>query len=177
MFVLFVSVSGSFPFKTNRISIPYHLVIFKILDYDNDGIITTPDLSIFVSQISHHKYSVGDRVRVRADGRLATVRHIGETKFAPGIWAGLELDQPVGKHNGTVQGVKYFSCDNNKGVFVAYSNIEFLEHYKMAEDICDQISGFLGSSDKGLLKYEKFRDAMLGDSCYRSELDQVQIGL
>ncbi|ORY40741.1 hypothetical protein BCR33DRAFT_357903 [Rhizoclosmatium globosum] len=158
--------------------------LFKVLDYDQDGVLTPPDISIFISQLTHHKYALSDRVRVRADGRLGTVRHIGETKFAAGVWVGIELDQPVGKHNGTVQGVKYFTCENLRGLFVPYANVELVEHVKIAEEICEQLSGFVGvgggsggGGGSDALGYEKFRDALVADSCYRSELDTVQVGL
>ncbi|VDN51510.1 unnamed protein product, partial [Dracunculus medinensis] len=46
------------------------------------------------------------------------VAYYGTTEFAEGIWVGVILDEPNGKNNGTVKGVKYFECTNNYGVFV-----------------------------------------------------------
>ena len=49
---------------------------------------------------------------------------IGETEFKPGMtWVGLHLDDPIGKNNGTVDGVKYFDCPPDHGVFVPSSKI------------------------------------------------------
>lgn len=45
------------------------------------------------------------------------------TQFASGIWYGIELNRPLGKNNGTVQGVSYFNCPNNHGVFVQFPRI------------------------------------------------------
>ena len=45
------------------------------------------------------------------------IAFIGETQFAPGEWAGVALDEPVGKNDGSVAGVHYFQCEVNKGVF------------------------------------------------------------
>ncbi len=33
------------------------------------------------------------------------------SRFKPGVWVGVELFEPRGKHNGTVDGVQYFSID------------------------------------------------------------------
>lgn len=48
----------------------------------------------------------------------ATCRFVGQTKFSTGEWIGLELEKPIGKNNGMVQGVRYFECQPMYGVFV-----------------------------------------------------------
>ena len=40
--------------------------------------------------------------------KLGKVAFIGEAKFAPGEWVGVELQEPVGKNGGSVGGVSYF---------------------------------------------------------------------
>ncbi|VDN57963.1 unnamed protein product [Dracunculus medinensis] len=47
-------------------------------------------------------FDVGDRVVV-SGGKIGTIRYLGNTDFQDGIWAGIELDQPVGKNDGSVQ--------------------------------------------------------------------------
>jgi tubulin-folding cofactor B len=49
---------------------------------------------------------------------LAKTTVLGSTSFQPGIWIGIEYDEPLGKNNGTVQGVEYFKCRPNHGAFV-----------------------------------------------------------
>ncbi|GBG31748.1 Serine/threonine-protein phosphatase [Hondaea fermentalgiana] len=61
-------------------------------------------------------FQVGDRVV--AQRKLGTVRFFGPTDFKPGNWVGIELDEPTGKNNGTVQGRTYFQADENCGIFV-----------------------------------------------------------
>lgn len=53
---------------------------------------------------------MGDRVQV-SGSRVGTVRFIGPTDFAAGEWVGIELDEPLGKNDGTVMGRRYvFLC-------------------------------------------------------------------
>ncbi|KAL3195571.1 hypothetical protein MRX96_045621 [Rhipicephalus microplus] len=62
---------------------------------------------------------VGDRVIVNASSgmKAGTLRFIGPTEFATGQWAGVELDDPVGKNDGSVAGKKYFRCLPRHGLF------------------------------------------------------------
>lgn len=56
--------------------------------------------------------------RVVSGGRTGTVRFMGTTSFAADMWVGIELDSPVGKNDGSVQGVHYFQCPDSHGLFV-----------------------------------------------------------
>ncbi|XP_017286553.1 CAP-Gly domain-containing linker protein 3 [Kryptolebias marmoratus] len=66
---------------------------------------------------------VGDQVLV-AGQKHGIVRFFGKTDFAPGYWFGIELDQPTGKHDGSVFGVRYFSCLPKYGVFAPPSRVQ-----------------------------------------------------
>ena len=55
-------------------------------------------------------------------GRIA---YIGETQFAPGEWAGVVLDEAVGKNDGSVSGVRYFQCEAKRGVFSRVSKLSY----------------------------------------------------
>lgn len=94
--------------------------------------------------------SVGDRVIVSSGmgSRAGILQYIGETKFAPGNWCGVQLDEPSGKNDGTVDGVqyvlatkfekkrknsifmeklvfhfRYFNCPPNYGIFVPLAKV------------------------------------------------------
>ncbi|XP_034459499.1 CAP-Gly domain-containing linker protein 3 isoform X2 [Hippoglossus hippoglossus] len=66
---------------------------------------------------------VGDQVLV-AGQKHGIVRFYGKTDFAPGYWFGVELDQPTGKHDGSVFGVRYYSCLPKYGVFAPPSRVQ-----------------------------------------------------
>ncbi|XP_077197434.1 CAP-Gly domain-containing linker protein 4 isoform X2 [Paroedura picta] len=68
---------------------------------------------------------IGDRVLVVGQ-RTGIVRFYGTTKFAPGLWCGIELDKPRGKNDGSVAGVHYFSCLPSYGVFAPPSRVQKL---------------------------------------------------
>lgn len=61
-------------------------------------------------------FIIGDRVWVGGT-KPGHITYIGETQFAPGEWAGVVLNEPVGKNDGSVAGVRYFQCEPKKGVF------------------------------------------------------------
>ena len=69
---------------------------------------------------------VGMRVRVSEKGVDGTVRFVGSTAFAPGKWVGVELDEKVGKNDGTVKDKRYFECAPDYGVFVRTTAIVVL---------------------------------------------------
>ena len=71
------------------------------------SVILTADTDSFI---------IGQRIFVNGV-KPGVIQFIGETKFAPGEWAGIVLDDLSGKNDGSVGGVRYFQCQPKKGVF------------------------------------------------------------
>ncbi|XP_041092509.1 CAP-Gly domain-containing linker protein 2 isoform X1 [Polyodon spathula] len=67
-------------------------------------------------------FVVGERVWVNG-AKPGCVHYLGETQFAPGQWAGVVLDDPVGKNDGSVGGVRYFECQPLQGIFTRPSKL------------------------------------------------------
>lgn len=68
--------------------------------------------------MTEFKFKVGTRVELVGKNVAGTVAFIGSTQFSTGKWIGVILDEPKGKNNGTVQGKRYFTCEEDHGIFV-----------------------------------------------------------
>ncbi|XP_056314515.1 CAP-Gly domain-containing linker protein 2 isoform X1 [Danio aesculapii] len=94
---------------------------------------TTPTPSSNASDKSSSKASeVGDEVagdfvvgeRVWVNGvKPGVIAYLGETQFSPGQWAGVVLNDLVGKNDGSVNGVRYFECQALQGIFTRPSKL------------------------------------------------------
>uniref|UniRef100_A0A8C6V8X2 Si:dkeyp-47f9.4 n=1 Tax=Neogobius melanostomus TaxID=47308 RepID=A0A8C6V8X2_9GOBI len=73
-------------------------------------------------QLSNMGLRLGDRVMI-AGQKVGTLRFCGSTDFSTGLWAGVELDKPDGKNDGSVAGVQYFICRFRYGIFAPLSKI------------------------------------------------------
>uniref|UniRef100_A0A3Q3J9E3 CAP-Gly domain-containing protein n=1 Tax=Monopterus albus TaxID=43700 RepID=A0A3Q3J9E3_MONAL len=67
-------------------------------------------------------YTVGEQVWVNGV-KAGVIAYLGETQFAPGQWAGVILNDLVGKNDGSVGGVRYFECQPLQGIFTRPSKL------------------------------------------------------
>lgn len=98
-----------------------------------------PPLSV-VDEMSSFK--IGDRVLV---GRVqpGRLRFKGPTSFANGFWAGVELDKSEGSNNGTYDGVLYFVCEENHGIFAPPDKITHLpDKFEIYTDTAEDDESF-----------------------------------
>ncbi|XP_061699484.1 dynactin subunit 1 isoform X2 [Syngnathoides biaculeatus] len=70
---------------------------------------------------------VGSMVEVIGKGHRGRVAFVGTTLFASGKWVGVILDEAKGKNDGTVQGKRYFTCQDGHGMFVRQSQIQVVD--------------------------------------------------
>ncbi|XP_040001104.1 tubulin-specific chaperone E [Xiphias gladius] len=72
--------------------------------------------------------------RVSCGGERATVRYVGPVPPTTGLWLGVEWDNPDrGKHDGSHEGVQYFTCRHTKGgSFVRPAKVSFGVDYLTA---------------------------------------------
>ena len=66
-------------------------------------------------------FALGETVTVH--GQPATVKYCGATSFADGEWVGVAFGTRTGKNDGTVKGVRYFTCEPGHGLFVHPSGV------------------------------------------------------
>ncbi|XP_051965554.1 CAP-Gly domain-containing linker protein 1 isoform X2 [Xyrauchen texanus] len=87
---------------------------------------TQSDKTSAEAQDAEEQFNIGDRVWVNGN-KPGVIQFLGETQFAPGQWAGVVLDEPIGKNDGSVSGVRYFQCDALKGIFTRPSKLSHTE--------------------------------------------------
>lgn len=84
------------------------------------------------------KLHEGSQVLLTSSNEMGTIRYIGPTDFAPGMWLGLELRSAKGKNDGSVGDKRYFTCKLNHGVLVRPSRVTYrgINGAKLVDDIC-----------------------------------------
>lgn len=96
------------------------LAEFKSQSYSNSAASFANEQPSARINLSSEPAKLGDQVVVRTESGQAegTLRYLGETEFATGEWAGIELARSEGKNDGSVLGHRYFYCARDRGLFV-----------------------------------------------------------
>ncbi|PON42013.1 CAP Gly-rich domain containing protein [Trema orientale] len=71
------------------------------------------------------EFRLGQRVHSAGDPRrIGTVRYVGPVQGYSGIWVGVDWDNGDGKHDGSINGVRYFHANSERsGSFVRTHNL------------------------------------------------------
>lgn len=83
------------------------------------------------------KAKVGDRVEVFPGGKRGVVRFVGRDleNLPAGWWIGVEYDEPIGKNDGMVGGVRYFECGKSCGGFARPSKTSVGDFPPLDDDL------------------------------------------
>lgn len=93
-------------------------------------------------ELSQRGIEVDKRCRVGGDDlRRGVVKYVGEVKDIPngvGSWVGVQLDEPVGKNDGSISGTRYWgqASELKHGVFVRPDRVE-VGNYPIMDDLED----------------------------------------
>ncbi|RDB28736.1 Dynactin, isoform [Hypsizygus marmoreus] len=99
------------------------------------------------------------------------VRFAGPTEFSKGKWVGIELYEPNGKNDGSVNGIPYFTCKMGYGVFIRSSQIKSthgLEFENRPVAAVRPAVGHQRTSSSGLLRANSLRSTPSSSGSPRS---------
>ncbi|KAL1237958.1 CAP-Gly domain-containing linker protein [Trichinella pseudospiralis] len=72
---------------------------------------------------------IGNRVRVAGE-KAGSLRYIGTVQGREGFYCGIELDEPVGSHDGALNGIRYFQTNPNRAIFAPLDRVEVIVDQK-----------------------------------------------
>lgn len=74
---------------------------------------------------SNPEFRVGQRLHLAGDPRrIGTVKYVGSIRGYSGMWVGVDWDSGDAKHDGSVNGVRYFQARSDvSGSFVRAKNL------------------------------------------------------
>lgn len=87
-------------------------------------------IAAFAEEVTARGITVGKRCRISGDDtRRGEIKYVGEVKEIPGglgTWVGIQLDEPVGKNDGSIGGTRYWGepSELKRGVFVRPERVE-----------------------------------------------------
>ncbi|KAK4226446.1 CAP Gly-rich domain-containing protein [Podospora fimiseda] len=98
-------------------------------------------IAAIAQEIDARGIAVGKRCRLGGDDtKRGEIKYVGEVSQIPGLgaWVGIQLDEPVGRNDGSVGGTRYWgeSSELKHGVFVRPERVE-VGDYPVLDDLED----------------------------------------
>lgn len=109
----------------------------------DDNSSTAKQEEIELAEIADRGIKVGARCQITEGSRRGTVRYVGKIPEIPAAqpaqlyWVGVELDEPLGKNDGSIKGVRYFQASHNHGAFVKPALVEVGDFPSELDDLLD----------------------------------------
>jgi tubulin-specific chaperone E len=102
------------------------------------NLIKYPKKLLKFEEDKHHHHEFLNR-RIEVSDHIGTVKYVGKLKHTnkdDEFWVGVEWDDPSrGKHNGTVEGCQYFSCQHHTGgSLLKFTKVNFGHTFQEAID-------------------------------------------
>ncbi|KAL5281546.1 TBCB family protein [Megaselia abdita] len=85
--------------------------------------------------------TMGSRCQVQVKGqpsKRGVIMYNGELEGKKGIFIGIKYDEPLGRNDGAVEGVRYFECQPKYGGFVPPSAVE-VGDFPPLDDLDDEL--------------------------------------
>jgi dynactin complex subunit len=95
---------------------------------------------------SSQELHVGDRVVVSGT-KFGTLKYLGKIHVAEGIWCGIQLDEPLGKNDGSVSGKRYFTCQQRYGLFSPLARVEKVTNEMSQSQMIDRKASVTSSTN------------------------------
>lgn len=90
----------------------------------NTHVVHMPDAAQAASRYhAQSEFYLRIGLQVLCSNETGIIRYLGTVDFTDGLWVGLELRHPRGRHDGTVAGRRYFTCRPGHGIVVRPSRI------------------------------------------------------
>ena len=121
-------LASSFPFDIiDNSSSTDPISINNDMASSNSNVLVTskPHSPSLESSKSDRQFNIGDRVWISfnvQEDKTGIIAFLGNVRDKSNF-AGIILDEPTGKNNGTIDGIRYFTCKENHGIFASLDRI------------------------------------------------------
>ena len=107
------------------------------------------------------EFRVGQRVHTSDDTRrIGTVKYVGPVEGYSGTWVGVDWDSGQGKHDGSINGVRYFDARSERsGSFVRPQNLH--QGISLLEALQIRYRGDYAKDEEGITLFVHVEDFLL----------------
>ena len=111
-------VEGTLPSKASEVELSDSQPATEVSEASSIVYSEADELAVVESEC----FKVGQRVLI-GQKMAGVVQFVGQTMFAPGVWIGVELDLAKGTNDGSMDAIRYFTCQPSHGLFAPPSKV------------------------------------------------------